>query len=216
MYIASLTLLILDFRISTFRYSTFRYSSFDTRHFDTRVLILDFLILNYLIFKFRYSTFPYTSFDTRHSDTWVSILDISILEFRYSTFQYLTFWIGLGSLYGVTIRALLRDANKSKKILRSGSWLTAAPGQARCLTVLHQMYSRSQDTLWERYRLFFNWSLFSDDFPLGKVQKKNIKKPTNVSLYASMSAENSKMLVFFTFFFVFVSNFPIVAWEKKC
>ena len=113
-------------------------------------------------------------------------------------------WIGLGwelgCLCGVTIRALLRDANKSKKILRSGSWLTAAPGQARCLTVLHQMYSRSQDTLWERYRLFFNWSLFSDDFPLGKVQKKNIKKPTNVSLYASMSAENSKMLVFFMFF----------------
>ena len=114
----------------------------------------------------------------------------------------------------MTIRALLRDANKSKKILRSGSWLTAAPGQARCLTVLHQMYSRSQDTLWERYRLFFNWSLFSDDFPLGKVQKKNIKKPTNVSLYASMSAENSKMLVFFTFFLFLYQIFQL-SLEKK-
>ena len=47
MYVASLTLLILDFRISTFRYSTFRYSSF-----DTRVSILDISIL-----EFRYSTF---------------------------------------------------------------------------------------------------------------------------------------------------------------
>ena len=52
MYVASLTLLILDFRISTVRYSTFRYSSFDTRHFDTRVSILDFLILDFLILEF--------------------------------------------------------------------------------------------------------------------------------------------------------------------
>ena len=29
------------------------------------------------------------------------------------------------------------------------------------------------------------------------MQKKNIKKLTNVSLYVCMSAENSKMLVFF-------------------
>ena len=91
MYVASLTLLILDFRISTFRYSTFWYSSFDARHFDTRVSILDFLILDFLIFEFRYSTFWYSSFDTRHFDTRVSILDISILEFRYSTFWYSTF-----------------------------------------------------------------------------------------------------------------------------
>ena len=33
----------------------------------------------------------------------------------------------------------------------------------------------------------------------GKVQK-NIKKLTNVSLYVCMSAENSKILVFFMFF----------------
>ena len=33
----------------------------------------------------------------------------------------------------------------------------------------------------------------------GKVQKKH-KKLTNVSLYVCMSAENSKMLVFYVFF----------------
>ena len=74
MYVASLTLLILDFRISTFQYSTFRYSSFETRHFDTRVSKLDISIL-----EFRYSTFRSSSFDTRLFDTRVSILDISIL-----------------------------------------------------------------------------------------------------------------------------------------
>ena len=41
----------------------------------------------------------------------------------------------------------------------------------------------------------------------GKVQKKNIKKLTNVILYVCMSAENSKMLVFFMFFS------PTVVWK---
>ena len=35
---------------------------------------------------------------------------------------------------------------------------------------------------------------------LGKGATKNIKKLTNVSLYVCMSAENSKMLVFYVFF----------------
>ena len=50
----------------------------------------------------------------------------------------------------------------------------------------------------------------------GNVQNKH-KKLTNVSLYVCMSAENSNMIVFLCFY-VFVSNFPIVAWEKniKC
>ena len=96
MYVASLTLLILDFRFSTFRYSTFRYSSFDTRHFDTRVLILNISTLEFRYSTlrystFRYSTFRYSNFDTRHFDTRVSILDISIIEFRFATFRYSTF-----------------------------------------------------------------------------------------------------------------------------
>ena len=37
--------------------------------------------------------------------------------------------------------------------------------------------------------------------PKGRVQKKHKKKLKNVSLYVCMSAENSKMLVFFYVFF---------------